>query len=504
MNTTDEKKNSSDQLEVPKNKGTPVDLKEKYKEMYGDHPNDGSLDEINGFYHLNREYMFKMQTRLSKWHEIFFKFWEIGKPVFTRSIETAAVRFNKEGRYINFMFNPEFWLSLDDYTRDFIVCHEMLHIIFNHASRAKDQRINHSLLNVAMDIVVNHTLVDEFNFSRDKLKGFLSSNDPNKAGCWIDTTFKNLIDKGEIVPEGRNFEYYFNLIKRDAKQIILISAGGGNKMVDDHEGWDEDEMGEVIKEVDKNLSDGEKNKIKDMLKKHTMPKENNPDGDEDPGKDKTQPTGEGKDMEAGDTAGGLWHFADMTKKIKKKKKWETIIKKWLLSKIKYSFKDVEQWVRQPRRLAFLPQRDLFIPSEMEVEERIPEKKKITLWFFLDTSGSCAHLADRFFNAARSIPDGKNDPFEVELYCFDTKVYKVENGELKGFGGTSFQVIESYIQKKIKERNIKYPDSVWIITDGYGDTVEPELPEKWHWFLTEGYSDSYIPKQSNKYLLADYE
>jgi hypothetical protein len=55
----------------------------------------------------------------------------------------------------------------------------------------------------------------------------------------------------------------------------------------------------------------------------------------------------------------------------------------------------------------------------------------------------------------------NEKFEVKMHCFDTKVYEttIESRRLYGFGGTSFDIIEDYIQSYIKKNNLKYPEGV---------------------------------------------
>src|SRR4051812_48908329 len=56
---------------------------------------------LQEFYALSRE----LETK----HSIFYQLWELGRPVFTRDVETAAVGFDKAGACYLFMFNPDFW-----------------------------------------------------------------------------------------------------------------------------------------------------------------------------------------------------------------------------------------------------------------------------------------------------------------------------------------------------------------------------------------------------------
>jgi len=139
----------------------------------------------------------------------------------------------------------------------------------------------------------------------------------------------------------------------------------------------------------------------------------------------------------------------------------------------------------------------------EVTETVSVRDRIDVWFFQDTSGSCRHLAERFFKAAASVPE---DRFRVRIFCFDTKVYETDlkSGKLYGFGGTAFQPLEDEIQNIIqKEPRTKYPQAVFVVTDGYGSNIQPEFPDRWHWFLSENYTRC-IPSSSKRYNLKDYE
>jgi len=144
--------------------------------------------------------------------------------------------------------------------------------------------------------------------------------------------------------------------------------------------------------------------------------------------------------------------------------------------------------------------DTALNSYKEIKK---EKKKIQLWFFMDASGSCAGYHERFVQAARSVPCSPRDPFEVRLFSFDVRCYELAEAEIKGGGGTSFVCIEKYIREKMSEESIHYPESVWVLTDGMGDNVQPAIPENWHFFLTMQYT-SCIPSQSHRHMLDNYE
>lgn len=468
---------------------------------------------------------FEISRRLEKHHALFYRLWELGKPFFTKKLPTAAVQFDKEGHHSNWMWNPDFYQSLDEYNRDFVFCHEMLHVALNHGVRIKDSK-HIRIANVALDIVVNHLLITKFGFKRERIKNADSY-------CWLDTVFKDKVDQ---VEEGKHFEYYYNKImqlfpppppmkgtkgeKGDGKGQGGDSTqqdegdDGMPQTVDDHDGLTGKEWEEVIKEVDRTLSDEEKEEIREVIEKHFQvgktPDPKNP-----------------ADKQAGTGMGDLWCFVDVSK-VKAKRKWETIIKKWVQKVLKENDRVVEQWARVNRRFVLLPQ-DLMIPSEMEQDAMGDEEQKLRVLFLLDTSGSCIGLKDRFIKAANSLP---RDRFDVVGACFDTSVYPVNiyKGEIKGGGGTYFHILEDFIQQAMtkdwydvardaknqpiigadgQQRKVlvwkkgEYPSAVFIITDGYGDAVKPQYPDRWYWFLSDDYRQ-YIPKESHVYLLKDFE
>jgi predicted metal-dependent peptidase len=155
-----------------------------------------------------------------------------------------------------------------------------------------------------------------------------------------------------------------------------------------------------------------------------------------------------------------------------------------------------------RRLAHLDQQGVFLPCETEVDAYKVEEDRIEVLFALDTSGSCWGLKDRFFKAAMSLPERK---FDINLCCFDTSVYETDLASKKvyGGGGTSFSIIEEYIQKQLKDGKMKRYPTVFVITDGDGDRVTPQISKNWYFFLSENHRHC-IPKESQVFMLSDFE
>ena len=395
---------------------------------------------------------------LAKFHGIFKQLWQLGEPRLTFEIPTAAVSFDKEGNQVLFLFNPLFWNGIDEYTREFVICHECLHVILNHGLRTLEieTKKNHEIANKSMDIVINHMLVDKFNFDRYSIK------DQHEL-CWIDTCFK---ENHRKIERQRAFEYYFGLMKN-------ISDTGG-RCLDIHDFFRGMDFEKVFEKLNDIISDIEKD---DFIGK----------------------IGELEECSKEAGNGSLGSTLKITKrKFKKQKKWETVIQRWSM-KFRSCDIPIEQWSRKSRRMYSLDN-NIILPCDFDDEKF--EQAKIDVWFFLDASGSCIHLKDRFFGAAKSLPA---DRFHVTAFSFDTEVFPVnlDHYEIKGGGGTSFSILEDEVQKYLKADPLrKHPEAIFVITDGYGNKLNPSMPKKWYFFLSENYR-SCIPQTCNIFKLKDF-
>lgn len=408
---------------------------------------------------FDKEEFNKILNSLIEYHSIFYKFWKISRPIFSLDVETAAVSFDKNNNCIQFLINPEFWKLQSEHNKKFIIAHECWHIINLHSKRVSGKFTLQS--NYAMDIVVNESLVKYFNFNRKEI-------DPKNEYCWLDTCFP---EEDNIEP-WHNFEYYLN--KLNSRSKIIQS----HKIFNDHNGLKEIEDS-ISKEIFDNISEEELEVIKNIAE----------DSEKNSKKDDSQLRG---------TFDGNLRKSYILGKVPKKKKWESIIKKFE-KKIKKTEEEDTHWLYKNRRTSNLSS-NLFIPSEIECSIRKSRGEKIETWFFMDTSGSCWNLTDRFFKAAKSL-----DPeiFDVKYYFFDTKVHPVDltKNNIIGGGGTSFKIISNFIYL-----NKKQSPYVWILTDGYGDkiSIPKNQAKKWSWFLTENSSKEYIPDGCKIYDLQNFE
>lgn len=387
--------------------------------------------------------------RLEQVHAAFRFLVDNNRPCFDDKCPTACVAFDSDMKFLSWHINPEFWISLPNMeARVFVLCHETYHVFFEHGRRMKN--LNHKIANIAEDIVINQMLVEHF-FDKNVI-------DPENMFCWYDNCLAHIEAPYET---NREFEYYYDLLYNN-------ECIGSYTLIGNHsdEGLSSDDINDISKSIN----------------------------------DAGIPMNDLPSYKGGSLVGSL--VKQMSDEyVKPKRKWESVIKKWCANKLKQTVKDLQHWVGKDRRMALLDNK-LMIPSTMEHEDKLEVKDKIGVWFYLDTSGSCMNLSKRFFRAAKSLPE---DKFDVRLFCFDTRVYEttLKSGKLYGFGGTSFSILEDKISHCIKVQNIKYPDAVFVITDGAGDYVNPKHPDRWYWFLSQNYRH-YIPKNSKTFMLKDFE
>jgi predicted metal-dependent peptidase len=222
--------------------------------------------------YLQFKYEYRAISRiLEKHHSVFYKMWEYGIPVLTESVPTAAMVWDsKSYNPLEFRFNPKFWESLDIDSKAFIICHECLHAILLHGERGRTLReaqADKVKINVAMDLAINHMLVNSFDFDRDNVS-------VAKSGCWVDTVFENM-----DVPTNLSFEEYYYLLEKnnidvsmyycDIESILKSLLGEGKLSInifDDHEALGDINIKELGMNISKILEDDELESLKNDIK----------------------------------------------------------------------------------------------------------------------------------------------------------------------------------------------------------------------------------------------
>lgn len=417
-----------------------------------------------------REYL----EQLAPYHHLFYTVFELGKPIHSEQIKTACVGLNIKTQQITFMINPYFFYNLGKHEQLFILCHEALHVFLKHMHRSYKFDLDDEISNIAQDIVINEMLVREFGFHRELL-------DFGMTICFVNTIFSpEQIEKWNITTN-KSFEFYYNLLVENKEEVFgkgqtldlhLGKDGDGNAVLMDDEG---NTIGEIPEELAQQISE----KIGDKLSLEEL-----------------------EQLESatpGTESGGA--SISVTLEKKQRYPWERIVKNKIASLQKIKEKEIHSFRMKPRRIVNLP-KDLYLPEYLEQQTK--ENDKFNAFFFIDSSGSCIGHVKKFFNLIKTVPE---DIFNIHLYSFDTKTYllDLDKNEVKGGGGTEFSPIEERIQLEKRTNPLlkkKYPDLVFILSDGDGNSVNPEKPERWYFLLTRN-SIGCIPSKANIVMIQDF-
>ena len=337
-------------------------------------------------------------------------------------LPTAAV----DGR--NLYYNTQFFNAMTNKEIEFVVAHEILHMVFDHLERRGDR--HPMLYNIAADYKVNNLLV------RDRI-----GEKPKIVDCFQD--FKYDLDTSEEI-----YDKLFEDAKQAGKELqeLLDQLDEEGEMLDEHLDMDGDgsEEGEEEKDANGNnvskkrpkYSKEELKKIKDEIKENVL--------------SSAQAAG------AGNLPAGV---ARMIKELTEPKmNWRQLLRQQIQSTIKsdYTFS-------RPSRKAW--HTGAILPG-MNFEDTID------ICVGLDMSGSIgnAQAAD-FLGEVKGIMDEYKD-YRITVWCFDTKVYNEQeftadggedllDYEIMGGGGTDFMANWEYM----KENDIQ-PKKFIMFTDGY--------------------------------------
>jgi len=316
-------------------------------------------------------------------------------------IPTAAT----DGR--RFMFNRGFVDSLTDEMLDFLVGHEVLHCVFDHMESRGER--DAQLYNAAADYNINMTLVEQnigAPITEDKLGGGKICLDWKYTG-W------------------NSYEIYDDLKanNEDAKGMDVHLEDGvdgeGNAVADPNAGSP--------------MSEEEKKQLADEIKQATI--------------QAAQSAGQG----VPDAVKRL-----INELIAPKMDWRDVLATNIESSIKADF----TFMRPSKRSG-----EVIFPG-MDRDECLD------IAVGLDTSGSISQVMLRdFLSEVQGIMD-QYAQYKVHIFQFDTGVYGAEeftsddgrtmqDYELKGGGGTDFDVIFNYLEQYDID-----PDQLVIFTDGY--------------------------------------
>ena len=322
-----------------------------------------------------------------------------------------------DGYRIN--FNPQFLDSLSNDETDFVMMHEIMHVVFKHCFRGR--KTDPHLFNIACDIVVNSNILysNGMNLKSITLAKYGESMHiaPNKQEGYLYTAE----------------EVYEMFLKQGAKSK---SSAMNQETIDDHSRWEEVDDDFTLDEWERRIINAA-----ESIKK--------------------------REEGAGSLPLGVERYIDELKKATID--WRMLLNDFISLEVgDYSFTPPDRRLDGP----------FFMPDFNELIEVEDDPKNIL--FMVDTSGS---INNKQVTQAYSEISGALEQFTSltgYLGFFDAVVYDpVEFSSVedildikpKGGGGTNFFKIFEYVQKM----EVK-PKAIIILTDGYA-TFPPESARK---------------------------
>ena len=357
-----------------------------------------------------------------------------------------------DGRAI--CFSPAFLDEISDSELDFIMMHEILHVVLQHCFRQKDR--DSDIFNIACDIVVNSTILKSNNMD-------ISSITLRKYGESMHRTPSG--DEGYDYTAEQVYEEFNGSCGKRARGNSAGSGSGGRAGSGSGEG------------SGSGSGDGPGNTWDDHSKW-----QDGSDSDDDLEKvwnrRLAEACGAMKVRDPSNTRGTIPLCAERVFKelTRPQTDWRTVLQDFVQEEVTdYSFDPPD------RRFGDSP---FFLPDFNDTEESVKN-----ILFMIDTSGS---ISDDMMTAAYSEVKGAIDQFGGKL-CgwlgfFDAAVTEpvpfadeeeFEAIRPRGGGGTSFNVIFKYVQNEMSDN---LPVSIIILTDGYApfpkETATCGIPVLW--------------------------
>jgi predicted metal-dependent peptidase len=328
---------------------------------------------------------------------------------------------------LKFYYNSRFIMMLKPKEVEFLVGHEVLHVVYDHMGRRETR--DPQIWNIADDYAVNADLKK------------------HQVGQFI-TTVPCLYDKKY---EGMTAEAIYDDLMKNVKKISIDDLL--DQMLDDHMEGDED--GEGDGEGDKDgkgrgkrpqMSPEERERVRQEIKQAII--------------------NAAQSAEAGQLPLGVERMIkQFTNPVMP---WRELIQTNLTSAIRTDY----SWMRPSRRSWHM---DAIMPGMTPGEE-------IDVHVAIDMSGSISTKQAQAFLGEISGMMESFDGYKVHVFCFDTEIYNpqdftsenmdsVENYEPMGGGGTDFTAIFDYLKETGKE-----PKRLIVFTDGYpcGSWGDPDF------------------------------
>jgi predicted metal-dependent peptidase len=314
---------------------------------------------------------------------------------------------------LKFYYNSRFIMMLKPKEVEFLVGHEVLHVVYDHMGRRGTR--DPQLFNIANDYAVNADL------KRHKVGQFITT-----VPCLYEQKY-----------DGKSSEEIYDDLMKNVQKIDIESLV--DQMIDDHLDGDGEGDGEGDKEGNgkrPKMSPEERERVRQEVKQAII--------------------NAAQSAEAGTLPLGVERL--IKQHVNPVMPWRELIQTNLTSAIRTDF----SWMRPSRRSWHM---DAIMPGMTPGEE-------IDVVVAIDMSGSISnHQAQAFLGEIGGMMDSF-DGYKVHVFCFDTETYNpqdftsenldsIDNYEPMGGGGTDFDCIFDYLKKV---GNV--PKRLICFTDGY--------------------------------------
>ena len=317
---------------------------------------------------------------------------------------------------LKFYYNSRFIMMLKPKEVEFLVGHEVLHVVYDHMGRIGKR--DPQIFNIANDYAVNADL------KRHNVGQFITS-----VPCLYEKKY-----------DGKSSEEIYDDLMKNAKQIDISSLI--DQMIDDHLEGEGEGNGEGEGEGDSKgkgrpkMSDEERERVRQEIKQAII--------------------SAASSAEAGQLPLGVERL--IKQHTNPVMPWRELIQQNLTSCIRTDY----SWMRPSRRGWHM---DAIMPGMTPGEE-------IDVVVTLDMSGSISNKQAQDFLGEIGGMMNSFDGYKVHLFCFDTDTYNpqdfnsenmdcIDEYEPQGGGGTDFDCIFKYL----KENDIQ-PKRLIVFTDGY--------------------------------------
>jgi predicted metal-dependent peptidase len=327
---------------------------------------------------------------------------------------------------IRFYYNSRFVMKLKPKEVDFLVAHEILHLVYDHLDRRQNR--DPQMYNIACDYAVNADL------KRQRIGQFITT-----VPCLYEPKY-----------DGKASEEIYDDLMKNVQKLDLDQLL--DQMIDQHlDGDDGDGDGDETdgegkpKKGPAKMSDAEREQARQEMKQAII--------------------SAAQSAEAGSLPRGVERMIkDLTSPVMP---WRDLIQVNLTSAIRNDY----SWMRPSRRGWHM---DAVMPGMTPGEE-------IDVAVAIDMSGSISDKQAKAFLSEVVGMIESFDGFKLHIFCFDTNVYNaqdfssdnldsVETYEPKGGGGTDFTAIYTHLKD-----NDNVPKRLIVFTDGlpYGSWGDPD-------------------------------